>query len=209
MQIDVARQLGAVTREVRAGERDGSPTRTIVAGQTYATTAEDLWDAVTNAERIPRWFAPVSGELKLGGRYQITGNAGGEILECEPPRRFMVTWEFAGAVSWVELRIEAAGHDRAILTLEHTQPTGKHWDDFGAGATGVGWDMALAGLDRHLSTGQSNDPAAGMAWMMSDEGKTFSRQSGEAWGAAGVAGGEDPAAEKDKIARTIAAYTGA
>ena len=45
-----------------------------------------LWDACTNAERIPRWFLPVSGDLRLGGRYQLEGNAGGTIERCDPPR---------------------------------------------------------------------------------------------------------------------------
>ena len=30
---------------------------------------DDVWDACTNPERIPRWFLPVSGDLRLGGRY--------------------------------------------------------------------------------------------------------------------------------------------
>ena len=46
-----------------------------------------MWDAVTSAERIPRWFLPISGDLRLGGRYQLEGNAGGEVLECAPPAR--------------------------------------------------------------------------------------------------------------------------
>ena len=44
-----------------------------------------MWDACTDPERIGRWFLPVSGDLRLGGRYQLEGNAGGEILRCEPP----------------------------------------------------------------------------------------------------------------------------
>jgi peptidoglycan hydrolase CwlO-like protein len=36
--------------------------------RSYDAEIEELWDAVTNAERIPRWFAPITGELKLGGR---------------------------------------------------------------------------------------------------------------------------------------------
>ena len=30
--------------------------------------------------------SPISGDLRLGGRYQLQGNAGGEILVCEPPQ---------------------------------------------------------------------------------------------------------------------------
>jgi hypothetical protein len=39
----------------------------------YPASQSDLWDAVTNADRIPRWFLPVSGDLRLGGHYQLEG----------------------------------------------------------------------------------------------------------------------------------------
>ena len=54
---------------------------------------------MTNGERIPRWFLPVSGELGPGGRYQLEGNAGGVITVCERQSHFALTWEFVGDVS--------------------------------------------------------------------------------------------------------------
>jgi uncharacterized protein YndB with AHSA1/START domain len=56
----------------------------------------------TNPERIPRWFLPVSGELKEGGRYQLEGNAGGTITRCDPPHGFDATWEMGSDMSWIE-----------------------------------------------------------------------------------------------------------
>ncbi|MFN7135642.1 MAG: SRPBCC domain-containing protein, partial [Myxococcales bacterium] len=93
--------LGLVSRAVEDGTHEGQPVRVIRAGRTYETDVEDLWDALTNPARIPRWFLPISGELKLGGRYQFKGNAGGTIHACERPSRLMATWEFGGKVSWV------------------------------------------------------------------------------------------------------------
>ena len=69
-------------------------------GQTYDATVEEVWEACTTAERIPRWFLPVTGDLRLHGRYQLEGNAGGEILTCDPPNGFTATWEYGGDVSW-------------------------------------------------------------------------------------------------------------
>jgi hypothetical protein len=61
--IDIASH---VTRAVRRGERDGQPTQTIVAERTYEmTSVEDLWDAITSAERIRRWLLPIGGDLRL------------------------------------------------------------------------------------------------------------------------------------------------
>ena len=66
--------------------RRARPARSPISA-VYDTTLDDLWDACTNAERIPRWFLPVSGELRDGGRYQLEGNAGGTIERCDPPTR--------------------------------------------------------------------------------------------------------------------------
>ena len=77
MNFEVDRHLGEAVRSVSSLERDGLPARAVTLTRSYATPVADLWDAVTNGERIPRWFAPVSGELRLGGRYQVEGNAGG------------------------------------------------------------------------------------------------------------------------------------
>ena len=135
MKIDIAATLGAVTREIASREHEGRPARVLVAARTYDTGIDDLWDALTNAERLPRWFLPISGDLRLGGRYQLKGNAGGEIRTCEPPRHLAVTWEYGGQASWVTVRLveEAAGRTR--LELEHVAHVDdKFWDQYGPGA---------------------------------------------------------------------------
>src|SRR3546814_9634628 len=92
MIIDPVATAGLVAREVRTGSRDGVPTKIAVATRTYPTDQADLWDAVTNPDRIPRWFLPVSGELVEGGRYPLEGNAGGVVERCDEPSSFAVTW---------------------------------------------------------------------------------------------------------------------
>lgn len=83
MPSDAVRHAGAVVRSVEDREHEGKPARVVLASRRYATDIEDAWDALTNAERIPRWFLPISGDLRLGGRYQLEGNAEGSITECE------------------------------------------------------------------------------------------------------------------------------
>ena len=85
MEIDIVKTIGAVTRTIESREREGRPARALIASRTYDTSVDDLWDAITNPERIPRWLTPISGELRLGGQYQLHGNASGRILRCEPP----------------------------------------------------------------------------------------------------------------------------
>src|SRR5262249_11945464 len=131
MNFNPAASLGAVVRKVVSRDHLGKPARVVIAGRRYDTDIDDLWDALTNGERIPRWFLPISGDLKLGGRYQFKGNAGGEITRCEPPRLLAVTWEYGPEVSWlnVTLAAEAAG---TRLELEHiAHVSDERWEQFG------------------------------------------------------------------------------
>ncbi|MCU6709117.1 SRPBCC family protein [Paenibacillus sp. J5C_2022] len=199
--------LGAVTRTVSELEREGKPARNVTLERSYDTTPEDLWDAMTNPERLLRWFAPVSGELKLGGRYQIKDNAGGLITECVPPHYFSVTWEFGGGFSWVELRLAAEGEDRSRLTLSHICPIDDHWKKFGPGAVGVGWDLALVGLAFHLSASDT-DRIDENAFSASNEGKSFMADCSEDWRRAAVAAGENPSWAEEAAKQVTAFYTG-
>ena len=92
---EIIDQISQAHRAVRAGSGGGdggTVTRTVVVRRAFPAPIEDVWDACTTAERIGRWLMPVSGDLRLGGKYQLEGNAGGEILSCEPPRLLRVTW---------------------------------------------------------------------------------------------------------------------
>lgn len=202
--------LGAEFRRFENREHLGKPSRVVVATRTYATEAADLWDALTSRERIPRWFLPIEGDLKLGGRYQLIGNAGGTITRCDPPQALDLTWEFGGGMSWVTVRL-APQDEGTLLTLEHivhASDVDQHWAQFGPGAVGVGWDLAFLGLGRHLETGATVDQEAAMAWVRSEPGKAYMRTSAKAWGQAHIAGGENPDIARGMADRTIAAYTG-
>jgi uncharacterized protein YndB with AHSA1/START domain len=209
MSIDVAAYIGAVVREVESHEHEGRPARVVVATRSYDTTIEDLWDALTNAERIPRWFLPVSGDLRLGGRYQFEGNAGGEITRCEPPRALGVIWEWGGNVSWVTVTLSPDPSGGTRLKLEHiVRADADHWDRFGPGAVGVGWDLALIGLGRYLASGVAVDRREFEAWSASEEGKDFVQRSSEDWCNASIRAGTDQMAAKAAAARTAAFYRG-
>ena len=207
MDFDVEGNLGAMERAVSSLERDGQPARALTLSRGYDTTVDDLWDAVTSRERIPRWFMPVSGDLELGGRYQLEGNAGGAVTACEQRSRFALTWEFGGDVSWVDVRVSDDGAGRARLTLTHTARLSPHWDEYGPGAAGVGWEMGLLGLAVHLADPTAPKPDE-EAFAASRDGRAFIAGSSDGWGEAAVAAGEDPDAARAAAGRTKAAYTG-
>lgn len=204
---DPAAIAGLVVREVRTGSRDGAPTRIVIARRTYATDQADLWDALTNAERIPRWFLPVSGELKVGGRYQTEGNAGGVVQECDEPRRFAITWEMGPQVSWVTVTL-TVDDECTVLELAHeAHIVPEFWDQYGPGAVGVGWDLALMALGLHLATGAAVDSTEGMAFPTTPEGLVFVEVAARGWANAAVADGDDSAAAHESAQRTITFYT--
>jgi uncharacterized protein YndB with AHSA1/START domain len=198
--------IGTAARAV--GERDveGRPAKAVVLARTYPTAIDDLWDAVTSAERIPRWLLPISGDLRLGGRYQLEGNAGGTITACDPPHGFDATWEFGGALSWIEARLTALDGDHTRLEVTHLAHPDEHWEQFGPGAAGTGWDAILLGLALHLVTG-GDLPVDAATWPATAEGMQFFTASGRAWKEADIAGGEDPQIARAAAERTIAAYT--
>jgi uncharacterized protein YndB with AHSA1/START domain len=208
--IDVSEQISAVRREVGTRVLEAGEARTVIIGQVYASPIEDVWDACTNPERIPRWFLPVSGELRLGGTYALTGNASGTITRCDPPHAFDATWEYGGGVSWIEVRLSPEpGGAGTRFALTHIAHVDDRWEQFGPGAVGVGWDLGVLGLAGHLGGGGAVEPAEGAAWMASADGRRFITESSEGWHDAHVAAGAGAAAARAAADRTTAAYTGA
>lgn len=197
-------------REVQTGERDGETTRIVIGRRTYRTDQDDLWDAVTNPERIPRWFLPVSGDLSEGGRYQLEGNAGGTVERCDGPRSFSVTWEMGPTTSWLTVNLEPAGsgEESTILELRHEAPVDPDmWDQFGPGAVGLGWDLGLMALGLHLASGEAVDPEAGLAFPMTEEGGVFLDHAAADWKRAAIADGDDAIAAEQAADRALAFYT--
>jgi uncharacterized protein YndB with AHSA1/START domain len=177
--IDIASHLKAIHREV--GNRSTSSGEVVCVSlrRSYNSPIEDVWDAVTNPERTQRWFLPLSGDLRVGGSFQLEGNAGGDILKCEPPRLLQLT--FGGPTSLVELRLSPAGDRETILELEHTVPIEMAGSGAGALYVGPGWDGAFMALGFFLDGVVIDDPVAAGN---SPEGQEFSRQSVHAWAAA-------------------------
>ncbi len=206
MEFDAESHLDAMERSVSYLEQDGKPASGVTLAREFAVTVEDLWDAVTNAERIPRWFAGVSGELQLGGRYQIEGNASGTVTACEPLAHFVLTWEFGGDVSWVEVRLADTGGN-AQLSLTHTALLSPFWDQYGPGAVGVGWEMGFLGLALHLAQPDWPKPDE-MEFATSADGKAFITGSSEGWAQASIAAGTDVENAHAAARNTTAFYTG-
>ncbi len=134
-------------RRIAAGDA-----RVAVFRRTYDAAVEDVWDACTNPERLRRWYAPVSGDLRLGGSFEQALMASGVIVACEPPRHLTVS--LGGGADEIELTLTSDGEERTILELQHATTIDRHDIDgqsFDAVfCMGGGYYPRFVALEQHL-----------------------------------------------------------
>jgi hypothetical protein len=82
---DIAEQIGAVSRQVEQQQSEFGEIVTVTLERRYQAEVADVWQAITDPERLRRWFLPITGDLRPGGNFQLEGNAGGDILTSEAP----------------------------------------------------------------------------------------------------------------------------
>jgi uncharacterized protein YndB with AHSA1/START domain len=121
--FDVASIIADHQRTLGRRETDEGEAYVLRLSRHYDAAVEDVWEACTDPGRIGRWFLPITGDLRLGGSYQLEGNAGGRIKGCEPPRRLAVTWELGGGTSDLTLTL-SPGADGARTSSSSTSPCG-------------------------------------------------------------------------------------
>ena len=132
------------------------------------TTPEKLWQALTTPEFTRQFWFGIAQETtwKVGAEWKLVGSEGkvydtGEVLECDPPRRYAVKWrnEFRP-----ELKEE--GYSRCVMELapegEMVKLTVTHTIDrensqFIKAVSG-GWPSVLSSLKSLLETGKALPP---------------------------------------------------
>jgi uncharacterized protein YndB with AHSA1/START domain len=121
----------------------------------YDTDTTDLWQAVTDPERLARWFAPVEGDLAVGGQFTIKfddNNAPGcRLTACDAPRSF--TWEWPHETHSSVITVEVLPNDAtARLRLTHTHLTSEQGPEYAAG-----WDAYVNRLGDHVAGNEVQD----------------------------------------------------
>jgi uncharacterized protein YndB with AHSA1/START domain len=128
-------RLGTVVRE-------GSSVRLRFV-RSYATSREDVWSALTDPDRLDRWFGRWTGD-PAEGTVQVTMTAEDEqgpvpvtIRTCQPPEL---------------LELDVGGPEGAWpLTVSLTEADGRTWltfvhelaEPYDAGSIGPGWQFYL------------------------------------------------------------------
>lgn len=109
-----------------------------------STGMADAWSAISEPERIARWFAPVTVQDKEWVTYWNDGAeyAKGEILRCEPERLIEVSWrasDDAEPLAETVLRVTLTPeNDSVLLVLEH-----EHLQTADLALYGPGWHAYL------------------------------------------------------------------
>jgi uncharacterized protein YndB with AHSA1/START domain len=185
---DDAGRITGTHREVGRRRIAAGEARTALIRRRYDAPIEDVWEACTDPERLSRWFLPVTGDLRVGGRFSLAGNASGEILRCEPPRLLAVTWVYGDRpVDEVELRLSPGEADDTVLVLEHASVSGLvEWEgqmlDVIPGV-GVGWELPLTyALPKYLR-GELPDAPAAEWYEPGPEDEELAIRIGRAWAA--------------------------
>lgn len=125
----------------------------------YATDPADLWEAVTDPERLARWFAPVEGDLTAGGSFTIRFDDGDipecSVESCDAPTSYTWLWPHGDHSSHVRVEVLADGDDGARLRLVHTRLPLRAAPEYASG-----WQAYVRSLDAHLA----GDTADGDWW---------------------------------------------
>ena len=111
--------------------------------RTYDIPMEDVWSALTESDRVARWFGtwtgdPVTGSIEL----LVTEDEGSTpqtviILECRPPTRLVVDLPSPDGTWRLSVSLRAQG---VVTTLVFTQRLAEPYD---ASCIGPGWHYYL------------------------------------------------------------------
>jgi uncharacterized protein YndB with AHSA1/START domain len=183
----------AATSDERATERAigtkliaAGNARTAVLRRMYPASPETLWQAITDRTHLRRWFIEPRGDLRFGGTFALEGNAHGRILRCDPPRMLRVTWVYGPRhADEVEVRLTKTEGGGTVVELEHasiadTAPDGVTDALLGVG---VGWELAMDHLGRHLDSNEKLPPSDGSGSVLepTPEDRRLTSASARAW----------------------------
>ncbi|WP_083974737.1 SRPBCC domain-containing protein [Herbidospora daliensis] len=163
---DVLDELAAVHRTMGNGTVPAGDAYTVELRRRYDADIHDVWDAITNPERLRRWLNTITGDLRPGGKFHLDSGEHGDILQCEPPHLLKVSWLY-GPDAWpgtseVHVRLTPGPTGDTELELIHAAVMGEpSFPVYGPGAGGVGWDLALLTLARFLTDDERHPDEAG------------------------------------------------
>ncbi len=123
----------------------------------YDTGIDDLWEACTTPERLARWIADVTGDLRVGGSVQVvftsTWTGPGRVEVCDAPHHLLLTMQ-PGSEDECELEawLTEEGSRTRLVVEERGLPRESLY------LHGAGWQAHLEDLGLSLTSGTAAHP---------------------------------------------------
>jgi uncharacterized protein YndB with AHSA1/START domain len=148
MTEDLEARRGVVTTEDDGRQR-------LEFRRSWPDPIDDVWAALTEPHRLPRWIGVYEGERKAGGTGTFTMTQEGvddppgsptTILECDAPHRLVVEWTQEGSDNWridLDLWMEDG---RTVLRFVQFFPAGAEVTDMA-----LGWHWYLDKLGAEVA----------------------------------------------------------
>lgn len=122
----------------------------------YPSDVDDLWAALTDPDRLARWYGELEGELRLAGdfhaRVRASGWQGdGHVEACEPSQRLLLTMRDADPApgqpdeTVIEIVLAADGAETILVLEERGMPLEL------LAAYGAGIQVHVEDLAAHIS----------------------------------------------------------
>ncbi|MCI5056661.1 MAG: SRPBCC domain-containing protein [Flavobacteriales bacterium] len=122
----------------------------------------DVWNAISKAEEISKWFIPADFKAEPGYAYKFSHtdensgnctNITGKVLEANPVNRLVYTWMVEGMDIETTVTWNLEENDKGtLLTLEHSgisnfpgETAVKMFESFDGG-----WNNCIVELDKYL-----------------------------------------------------------
>lgn len=129
----------------------------------YKTDINDLWEALTDHQRLARWYGRVEGDLRVGGEFTAFVHGShwegrGRVNVCNPPQQLQVTTFEEGSPEKVVTAELVADGDHTVLNIEVRDiPLNQ------LSAHGAGWQLHVDDLSAYLAGQEGLD--FGTAWL--------------------------------------------
>lgn len=130
----------------------------ITIEQHFETGIDELWSALTERERLARWYGKIEGELRVGVEFRARVYASewegfGRIEECEPPRRFRIVSKDPDEPNeeTMEVELRGDGGQTTLVVVQSNLPLELLW------AYGAGLQIHVEDLAAHIAGRKATD----------------------------------------------------
>lgn len=156
--MTTSRQGNRIIGTVRADDGKGA----IRMEDVFATGAADLWSALVDPDRLSRWVADVTGDLRPGGRIHARFTSGwegdGYVNVCEPHLLLLATMNpGSDDETVIEARLTEETGGTRLVVEERGLPLDV------VAAHGAGWQTHVEDLATYLAGDERGDWVARMS----------------------------------------------